>query len=343
MLSDTPHPEFVRLLQASDAELIQWSPEKLEAELAKAHDFQSEGLWTDALMAYINEQGPDNYVHLHWVSERYYADKLKDPNTDRHDFGYYYTIGYARIVALVLRYHDNMGYDRNDFYFIRGFLAHHFPDKANTSILEVGAGSGKLLADLGHAGYTNTEGMEMAAAALREARENVRDVLGEEAIHAMSFIDFRKMYPERRYDVLIHAHLIEHIPPSQTAQFLAACYDTIKPGGYMVIITPSRLSGPHDVTRYFRTGGSEPEGFHLWEFTLNDLERVLSEAGFGGFATVRSLPTLNDWWDGVPTEASFALKRDKESELLAMAWADRKPIVDGMYYVGMVCQKPASG
>lgn len=340
MLPDTPHPQFIELLKASDRDLIQWPLEKLESELAKATNFQEEGLWTDALMDYIREQGEENYVHLHWIAEKYYADLLKDPDLDRHDFGYYYTIGYARIVALVLRYHDNMGYDRNDFYFIRGFLENQFPDDKNISILEVGAGSGRLLADLGHTGYGNVEGMEMAAAALREARDNVRDILGEQAIHAMSFIDFRKKYPDKRYDVLIHAHLIEHIPPSQTSQFLSACYDTLKPGGFMVVITPSRLSGPHDVTRYFRAGGSDPEGFHLWEFTLHDLERVLTEAGFVNMATVRSLPTLNNWWDGVPTVESFNYKRDLESFLMSLQWEQRKPIVDGMYYVGMVCQKP---
>jgi SAM-dependent methyltransferase len=338
MLPDLPHPHFLELIQASDANLMTYSIKDLEARMATAVTFQDEGLWTDDLMAYINSCGEEQYVHLHWAAERHYADLLKS-NLSQFEFDYYYLVGYARIVSLVLRYHDNMGYDQNDFYFIRGFLRNQFPGNKNISILEIGAGSGQLLADLGNEGYHNIEGMEMAPAALIEAREAIRGVLDESVIHPVSFIDYRRLYPERQYDVIIHAHLIEHIPPSQTQGFLEACYESLAPDGYMVVITPSRLTGPHDVTRYFREGDSEPEGFHLKEFTLHDLETSLSQAGFGNFATVRSLPTLNYWWNSVPTREDFVYKRDLEAFLMSMSWEQRKPIVDGMYYVGMVCQR----
>ena len=107
----------------------------------------------------------------------------------------------------------------------------------------------------------------------------------------------------------------------------------------MVAITPSKLSGPHDITRSFRPVGSAPEGFHLWEFDLVELERVLGAAGFGRFMTVRSLPSVNDYWDSVPTEECFRYKRDMEQFLRALEWQLRKPIVDGMYFKGLVCQK----
>lgn len=339
LLTEVPHPRFLELLRASDADLMPRDLRDLEQQLGRAQTFQDEGLWSDALMDYIQAAGEDQYVHLHWTAERHYADQLRDPN-QAHNFGYYYLVGYARIVSLVLRYHDNMGYVPNDFYFVRGFLEHTFGGDKAINILEIGAGSGKLIADLGQHGYRNIEGMEMAAAALREARANVAGIFDpHDVIHAMSFQDFRKRYPQRQYDVVVHAHLIEHIPPSQTESFLKAVHATLKPDGWMVVITPSRLSGPHDVTRYFRPGGSDPEGFHLWEFTLHDLEDVLTRSGFGKLATVRSLPILNYWWDGIPTEANFKYKRDMEIFLMSMNWEQRKPIVDGMYYTGMVCQK----
>ncbi|MFZ4816329.1 MAG: class I SAM-dependent methyltransferase [Phototrophicaceae bacterium] len=337
-LLEIPHPHFIALLQASDAELISQDLRALEHQLIHAQNFQEEGLWSDALMEYIQQAGVENYVHLHWVAEQYYAQKLISL-AHAPDFGYYYLVGYARIVALVLRYHENMGYDRNDYFFIRGFLEHAFPTRRDLDILEIGAGSGKLLADLGRLGYGQVEGMEMSAAALREARANIAGVLPLERLHAMSFEDFRTNYPERRYDVVVHAHLIEHIPPHSVPSFLAEARAVLKPHGYMVVITPSRLSGPHDVTRYFREGGAMPEGFHLHEFTLRELEAVLRPAGFGNIATVKSLPTLNSWWDASPTEASFIYKRDLEAFLMNLSWEQRKPIVDGMYYVGLVCQR----
>jgi 2-polyprenyl-3-methyl-5-hydroxy-6-metoxy-1,4-benzoquinol methylase len=338
LLTEVPHPQFVELLKASDAELMQRPIADLMEILSQAETFQEEGMWSDEMMDYIKDQGEDNYVYLHWAAEKHYADLLKS-NLPQAEQDYYYLVGYARIVALVLRYHDNMGYDKNDFYFVRGFLRHTFPDDKAIKILEIGAGSGKLLADLGREGYRDVEGMEMAPAALREARDNVRDVLGEQVVHPVSFQDYRLLYPDRQYDVIIHAHLIEHIPAADTSSFLEACYESLRPGGYMIVITPSRLTGPHDVTRYFRPGGSEPEGFHLKEYTLTDLEATLRKAGFGEFATVRSLPSLNYWWNSIPTEADFTYKRNLEAFLMSMAWEQRKPIVDGMYYVGMVCRR----
>ncbi|MEO0563216.1 MAG: hypothetical protein AAF125_14000, partial [Chloroflexota bacterium] len=187
MLSEVPHPQFLEMLKVSDAELMAVPFKELEARLAAAATFQEEGLWTDEMMAYILEQGEENYIHLHWEAEQYYAAQLKREGITPSEMDYYYLVGYARIVALVLRYHDNMGYDNNDFYFIRGLLNHHFGDNKDISILEIGAGSGKLLRDLGKAGYTNVEGMEMAPAALIEARANVDGVLPVDCIHPVSF------------------------------------------------------------------------------------------------------------------------------------------------------------
>lgn len=338
MLIEVPHTHFLELLQESDKELLKVDIKELEVQLSRAENFQQEGLWTDELMDYIREAGEEQYAQIHWVAERHYAEKLRD-RTLEHLFDYYYLIGYARIVCLVLRYHDNMGYVPNDFHFVRGFLEYQFQHNKNIDILEVGAGSGKLIADLGKHGYKNIEGMEMSVAALREAYVNIHGVFDKDVIYPMSFLDFKKKFPDRRYDVVVHAHLIEHIPPHQTDGFLQTVHETLKPGGWMVVITPSRLSGPHDVTRYFRPGGSEPEGFHLWEFTLHDLEDVLTRNGFGRLSTVRSLPILNSWWDGIPTEESFKYKRDMETFLMSINWEQRKPIVDGMYYTGMVCQR----
>ncbi|MFZ4828396.1 MAG: class I SAM-dependent methyltransferase [Phototrophicaceae bacterium] len=335
MFPEIAHPEFVRLLQESDAELFQQSVADLQAQLLHASTIQEEGFWSEELWNYIEASGQPQYIHLHWNAERYYADKLNHPD---EYFNHYYLIGYARIVWLVLRYMENMGYDRDDFYFIRGFLQNAF-DHKDVSILEIGAGEGKLIRDLLSVGYHNIEGIEMAVAALQGARRMLANILPKSSLHEMSFEEFRKQFPDRRYDVAIHAHLIEHLPISYAPTFLKEIYDTLNPHGYMVVITPSRLNGPHDVTRYFRPGGSEPEGFHLKEYTLRELEALLSSAGFGNFQTVQSLPTLNNWWESHPTPQKFTYKRDLESFLMNLTWEQRKPIVDGMYYVGMVCQR----
>lgn len=48
----------------------------------------------------------------------------------------------------------------------------------------------------------------------------------------------------------------------------------------MLIITPHRFAGPHDVSRYFLPLGSEAQGLHLHEYTLAELKSLLAKHNF---------------------------------------------------------------
>ena len=333
------HPRFLELLVESDQEILSFSLSDLRQRTQKSTNFQEDGLWSTQLVEYIEGTDPSELINLHWIAERHYASKLRDPSLIEY-FEHYYLIGYLRIISVMMLYHTNMGYDSDDLFFVVGFLnATYGENDKEVSILEIGTGDGEFLSELAVLGYRNLEGIDMTASAARLAKTAVADTIGEEAIHWMSFDEFQEHFPEKRFDVVINANLIEHIPDHKMDEFLAGIHHHLKPGGYMVVITPSRLSGPHDITRSFLQGGSASQGFHLREFDLNELEELLTAASFGRFMTVRSLPSLNDFWDSVPTEGNFHYKRDFEQFLLSIEWKLRKPIIDGMYYKGLICQK----
>ncbi|MEL6524173.1 MAG: class I SAM-dependent methyltransferase [Chloroflexota bacterium] len=340
MYEEVDHPEFLALLQKDDAYLLSLGLEELNRRTATASTFAEEGLWSDELVAYIEQYPYEEYIQFHWIAERHYANKLRELD-DGDELNSYYVIGYARIIALMMRYHVEMGHDSNDFYFILTLLQAHLGERNpdDVSIFEVGTGAADLFLQLSEVGYCNLEGIEISPAAARVAQERLTGHLPADSIKLMSFEHFQQQYPDKRYDIIVNSNLIEHVPPVQMEAFLSGIYAHLKPGGYMVTITPHRLSGPHDVTRYFRGGGSEPEGFHLREYTLQDLEALLTEAGFSDFMTVRSLPQLNYFWD-VPSKENFVYKRNMEPMLREMSWKLRKPLLDGMYFKGLICQKP---
>jgi SAM-dependent methyltransferase len=339
MLQEAYHPRFLELLIESDRELLKLDLCQLKQYTLTASSFKENGFWSDALVEYIESSEQSQMIQFHWIAEQHYAAKFRDPTLNAQ-FDHYYLIGYARIISLMMRYHINMGHDSDDLFFIVGFLESVFGEpKDNVEIFEIGTGPGELLAELIELGYRNLEGIDITASSARLARAAVADTIGEDRVHWLSFDDFQEQYPDKRYDVIIQSNLIEHIPPHKLDDFLGGIHTHLKPDGYMVVITPSRLSGPHDITRSFRPAGSEPVGFHLWEFDLTTLEKILSAAGFGRFMTVRSLPAPNYYWDSVPTEESFCYKRDMEQFLWSLDWKLRKPIVDGMYFKGVVCQK----
>lgn len=71
--------------------------------------------------------------------------------------------------------------------------------------------------------------------------------------------------------------LMEHLHPDDAFTQLRDIYKALAPGGVYICVTPNRLTGPHDVSREFDEYAT---GFHLKEYTINELSRLFKEAGF---------------------------------------------------------------
>jgi ubiquinone/menaquinone biosynthesis C-methylase UbiE len=78
-------------------------------------------------------------------------------------------------------------------------------------------------------------------------------------------------------DVAYSYQLIEHVQPEDAVEQLHNLYKVLAPGGIYICITPNRLAGPHDISRYF---DREATGFHLKEYTIAELARLFRQSGF---------------------------------------------------------------
>lgn len=78
-------------------------------------------------------------------------------------------------------------------------------------------------------------------------------------------------------DVAYSNQLMEHLHPDDAVSQLAGIYASLKPGGYYICRTPSRLTGPYDVSRSFDDVAT---GFHLKEYTVGELRDLFLQAGF---------------------------------------------------------------
>jgi SAM-dependent methyltransferase len=83
--------------------------------------------------------------------------------------------------------------------------------------------------------------------------------------------------PPGSADMVISRQVMEHLHPDDAARHLAAVHGLLRPGGRFLIETPSRLTGPWDISRSF---SSEATGFHLREYTVGELSTMLRTAGF---------------------------------------------------------------
>lgn len=87
--------------------------------------------------------------------------------------------------------------------------------------------------------------------------------------------------PAESVDVAYSNQLMEHLHPDDAEIQLANIYAALRPGGRYVCRTPNRLSGPHDVSRWF---DSVATGFHLREYSIQEARELFKRVGFRSFS-----------------------------------------------------------
>ena len=82
---------------------------------------------------------------------------------------------------------------------------------------------------------------------------------------------------ERSIDVAYSNQLMEHLHPDDAITQLRNICQSLAKGAVYICLTPNKLDGPHDVSKYF---DDEATGFHLKEYTYRELRGLFRSAGF---------------------------------------------------------------
>jgi SAM-dependent methyltransferase len=77
-------------------------------------------------------------------------------------------------------------------------------------------------------------------------------------------------------DLVVSDNVLEHVHPDDALPELREMLRVLKPRGYIAILTPNKVNGPHDVSADF---SREPEGLHLKEYSSLGMKKLLREAG----------------------------------------------------------------
>jgi len=83
--------------------------------------------------------------------------------------------------------------------------------------------------------------------------------------------------PDGSADIVYSNQLMEHLHPEDAVSQLQEIHRILRKGGRYICVTPSRLTGPHDISVYF---GYEPTGFHMREYDYRSLSAAFRTVGF---------------------------------------------------------------
>lgn len=83
--------------------------------------------------------------------------------------------------------------------------------------------------------------------------------------------------PDNSVNLAYSYQLVEHLHPDDTYEQLQNIYKAIACNGIYICVTTNRLSGPHDVSKYFDDIAT---GFHLKEYTGTELHDLFRRCGF---------------------------------------------------------------
>jgi SAM-dependent methyltransferase len=92
--------------------------------------------------------------------------------------------------------------------------------------------------------------------------------------------------PDAEVDLAYSNQLMEHLHPDDAVDQLTEVHRVLKSGGHYVCITPSRVTGPHDVSCYFDYAAT---CLHLREYDYGMLRALLRGAGFRDFSCSASI------------------------------------------------------
>jgi SAM-dependent methyltransferase len=104
--------------------------------------------------------------------------------------------------------------------------------------------------------------------------------------------------PNNSVDIAYSHQFIEHLHPDDGLVHLKNVYRILKNNGMYICITPSKLSGPHDISRYFDKVAT---CFHLKEYSIIELSKIMREVGFSKIRYIFRIKNLTLFFPILPS------------------------------------------
>ncbi|MBC7512858.1 MAG: class I SAM-dependent methyltransferase [Herminiimonas sp.] len=244
---------------------------------------------------------PVDRIRAHYQLERRLAEHLLQ--SSRQERAAVYSAVYAELFT-ALADHPQHTTDRTghgeqisiELDILRSFLT------PRTRFLELGCGDARL-------SYA-AAGMVQSATGLDVTDALIDFAQAPSNFHFVRTIGTNIDLASDAVDVAYSNQLMEHLHPEDAQAQLAEIVRVLRPGGLYWCRTPNRVTGPHDVSRYFDYTAT---GFHLREYDFRSMQRLFTQTGF---RRVRFYTTVR----GVKTRFPYSLAATIETLVARFPW-----------------------
>lgn len=205
----------------------------------------------------------------HYLIERELADRLRHSN--RADRAALYGALYDELFRRLPRHPQLLRKEnaeaRKKAVAVRLLLVGRFL-RPDTVFLEIGAGDASLSREVAN--------RVRKCYALDVSRE-ILDLAGAHNLEPILSDGCSVPVPKGSVTLAYSFQLMEHVHPDDAIEQLKNIVAALAPGGTYLCVTPNRLNGPHDISRFFDDAAT---GFHLKEYTVTELAKLFREVGF---------------------------------------------------------------
>lgn len=216
---------------------------------------------------------PEEWIQNYYRVERDYAQKILLSAKDSSDREQLFRDGYNQITNIIDTY--NPGGGETDYTDVVVALIRKRLQKGS-HVFDLGCASGNLLYKLAIVGY-EIEGIDVSDELIQKASDKLGSISISDKVHRSDVMSYN---PQGTFDCVVMDNVIEHFHPDTVDDVLHKCHEMLNEDGYVIVLTPHRFSGPHDISKHFLPLGSKAEGFHLREYSFTDLYEQLDQAGF---------------------------------------------------------------
>ncbi len=254
-------------------------------------------------------------IRQHYNIEKELADRLR--NSSKQERSYLYSSLYDELyrrVPLHSQLSRKASLSRSAFLvnlqmkFIRSFL------RKETTFLEIGPGDCALSFEVCK--------LVKQVYAVDVSKEITKTSTVPENFQLLISDGCNVPIPQNSVDLAYSYQVMEHLHPDDAFEQLQQIYNVLVPGGTYICITPNRLTGPHDISRYFDEFAT---CFHLKEYTTLELSNLFRKVGF---SRVRAYVGAKGKYMSsyIPPVASYEHLLDKFRSAVRKAFSQKLPL-----------------